>query len=369
MATIKKRILKDGKVAYHVRIRLKGQPLQCATLPNISKAKEYIQRIEGSMREGRYFKNAEAKKHTLADLINRYIKDILPRKPSSERKQTAQLTWWKQQIGHSLLSDITPAFIVEQRDALARGFTNKGIMRSPATVVRYLAALSHAFTVAVKEWGWLEDSPMRKVSKPKEARGRIRFLDEDERSRLLQACKESDHSCIHIVVVLALSTGMRQGEIMHLTWRDVDFEEKKIVLHHTKNGERRVVPLAGHVLELLKNHFKMRHLDTFLLFPGKNPKKPADLRSAWEKALESAEIRDFRFHDLRHTFASYLAMNKATLTELRILLGHKSPSMTARYSHLSESYGAAIVNDMSEKIFGHGDQIAIPNVFQKSDLG
>lgn len=359
MATIKKRVLRDGKVAYHVRIRLKGQPIQCATLPNISKAKEYIQRIEGSMRDGKYFKNAEAKKHTVTDLIDRYIRDILPRKPSSERKQTAQLQWWKQQMGYCLLSDVTPALIVEQRDALARGFTTTGLQRSPATVVRYLAALGHAFTVAVKEWGWMDDSPMRKVTKPKEARGRIRFLDENERSRLLHACKESVNPYLYIVVVLALSTGMRLGEIMNLSWRDVDFDEKKILLHHTKNGERRVVPLAGHVLDLLANHFKMRRLDTFLLFPGKDPKKPAGLRFAWEQALEVSEIKDFRFHDLRHTFASYLAMNKATLTELRILLGHKSPSMTARYSHLSESHGADIVNDMSEKIFGKSDQIAV----------
>lgn len=359
MATIKKRILKDGKVAYHVRIRLKGQPLQCATLPNISKAKEYIQRIEGSMREGRYFKHAEAKKHTLADLIDRYIQAILPKKPSSLRKQSAQLTWWKKQIGHCLLSDITPALIVEQRDLLARGLTNKRIPRSPATVVRYLAALSHALTIAVKEWGWLDDSPMRKVSKPKESRGRIRFLDDGERSRLLQVCRESENPYLYLVVVLALSTGMRQGEIMHLQWGDVDFDEKKILLQHTKNGERRVVPLAGHVLELLKNHFKIRRLDTFLLFPGKDPKRPTDLRFAWEQALEISGIMDFRFHDLRHTFASCLAMNKATLTELRILLGHKSPAMTARYSHLSERHGAEIVNEMSEKIFGRDPEMSI----------
>ncbi len=87
------------------------------------------------------------------------------------------------------------------------------------------------------------------------------------------------------------------------------------------------------------------------LFPGKDPKKITDVRFPWEKALQDAMITNFRFHDLRHTFASYLAMKKATLTELRALLGHKSASMTARYSHLSENHGASVVTDMTKDIF------------------
>ena len=172
----------------------------------------------------------------------------------------------------------------------------------------------------------------------------------------LKACRESPNPYLYLVVVLALSTGMRQGEILSLTWRDIDFDDGKITLQDTKNGERRVVPLVGFALELLKNFAKLRRLDTFLVFSGKNRKKPADIRFAWEQALKAAKIKDFRFHDLRHTFASYLAMNKATLTELRILLGHNSPAMTARYSHLSEAYGTDVVSSMNEKIFGKIDQ-------------
>lgn len=352
MATIKKRVNQDGKTSYHVRIRLKGQPLQCGTFPNLSKAKDFIQVTEASMKEGRYLKVSEAKKHTLAQLIDRYIADVLPNKPKSEPRQLAQLLWWKDQMGYRLLSEVSPAAIVECRDALARGTTFKGTKRSPATVVRYLAVLSHAFTVAVKEWQWMDDSPMRRVSKPQEPRGRVRFLDDDERLRLLQACKESSSSYLYTIVVLALSTGMRQGEIMGLTWKDVDLQEKRIILHETKNGERRVVPLVGHALELLINLSKNRRLDSFLLFPGKDPKKSADIRFTWEKALKDSFITDFRFHDLRHTFASYLAMRKATLTELRNLLGHKSATMTARYSHLSEAHGASVVSNMTQEIFG-----------------
>jgi integrase len=234
---------------------------------------------------------------------------------------------------------------------LARGITVQGAQRSPATVVRYLAALSHAFTTAVKEWGWLDDSPMRKVSKPKEPRGRVRFLDEEERRRLLLVCKESPNPYLYMVVVLALSTGMRQGEIMNLTWKDVDFAEKKIVLENTKNGERRVVPLVGFAAELLFKHSKERRIGTFLLFPRKDGQKPVNLRQPWIEALEKAEIEDFRFHDLRHSAASYLAMGKATAAEIAEVLGHKTLAMVKRYSHHSESHTSGVVAKMNESIF------------------
>lgn len=351
MANIEKRIARDGTVTYRARIRMAGRPEACATFRTRAKALEWWHRTNAEVRDGNYFKVVEAKKHTVGDMIDRYVRDVLPQKPRSLRKQTAQLQWWKKQIGCYSLADITPALIAEARDRLGRDPTLRGKQRSSATLVRYLAALSHAFSMAVKEWAWLEDSPMRRVTKPKETRGRARFLTDEERMRLLTACQNSKSRLLYTIVVVALSTGMRYSEIINLQWRDVDLDKGRIVLEYTKNGERRSIPLVGHALDLLKDLSKQRRLDTFYLFPGKNVHKPMEIRYHWEKALKEAQIPDFRFHDLRHTFASYLAMNKATLTELRILLGHKSSSMTARYSHLTESHGAVVVADMSSKIF------------------
>jgi integrase len=154
---------------------------------------------------------------------------------------------------------ITPVKISECRGQLLKGVTQRGTHRAPATVVRYLAALSNVLTTAANEWGWLEDSPMRKVTKPKEPRGRVRFLSEDttaphgetiegERNRLLKAGQASTNPYLYPVVVLALSTGMRQGEIMGLTWDDVDLHRKRITLHETKNGERRIVECGSVIL-------------------------------------------------------------------------------------------------------------------------
>ncbi|MGZ8927862.1 MAG: tyrosine-type recombinase/integrase [Methylobacter sp.] len=357
MATIEKRTTDSGETSYRVKVRLKGYPAQSATFQRLTDAKKWAQHTEAAIREGRHFKTAEAKKHTFADMVDRYIKDVLPTKPKQALRQQMQLEWWKEKIGAYLLSDITPALIVKFRDELASGITYRGTQRSPATVVRYMAALSHAFTIAVNEWQWIEDSPVRKVKKPKEPRGRVRFLDDGERQRLLKACKESKNDWLYLCVILALSTGMRQGELMGLKWQDVNLKDGFIILHETKNGDRRRVPLAGHGLELLQEHAKVRRLDTVLLFPGKRHKnKPIDLRDTFEYAVKRAEITNFHWHDLRHCTASYLAMNGASLAEIAEVLGHKTLAMVKRYAHLSDGHVSSVVASMNNKIFGIGNE-------------
>ncbi|SNX60379.1 Site-specific recombinase XerD [Nitrosomonas ureae] len=356
MANIEKRISNEGKISYRVKIRLKGFPSQSATFERLTDAKKWAQQTESAIREGRHFKTTEAKCHTLAKMIDRYCRDVLPAKKSA-KDQAQQLSWWKSEIGSYSLADVTPSLIGECRDKLGREITVRNKLRSPASVVRYMAALSHALTIAVKEWGWLEDSPMRKVTKPKESRGRVRFLSDDERMRLLKTCKESSNPYLYTVVVLALSTGMRQGEIMGLSWNVVDLDQGRAILHETKNGERRAVAITGHALELLKELYKNRIIDSDLLFPPKQitpqkPQKAMDLRTPWETAVKKAELKDFHFHDLRHSAASYLAMNGASLAEIAEVLGHKTLQMVKRYAHMSEGHTARVVASMNSKIFG-----------------
>lgn len=366
MATITERTAQDGTKSFKAEIRLKGYPAQRATFKRKTDAKKWVQDTESAIRDGRHFKTAEAKKHTFADLVDRYIKDVLPKKPKQAVRQKMQLEWWKEKMGVYLLADVTPALIVQYRDELASGETYRHTQRSPATVVRYMAALSHAFSIAVKEWGWLDDSPTRKVTKPTESRGRVRYLDDDERTKLLDACKASSNEWLYMCVILALSTGMRHSELMALKWQDVTLKEthiKKsgkeetiapfIILHQTKNGDKRRVPLAGHGLELLRAHAKVRRLDSPLLFPSnRDPLKPIDLRWAFENALKAAEIENFHWHDLRHCTASYLAMDGASLAEIAEILGHKTLAMVKRYSHLSDGHVSNVVASMNDKIFG-----------------
>ena len=357
MASIEKRITREGKSSYRVKIRLKGQPTESASFERLTDAKKWAASTESAIRENRHFKTSASKRHTLAELIDRYVREVLPAKPKSRVNQTALLKWWKAEIGSFALSDVSPALIAEYRDKLAAGKTKRGTQRNPATVVRYLAALSVCFTHAVKEWGWIDDTPMRKVTKPKESRGRVRFLSDDERARLLKACKESSNPYLYPAVVLAVSTGMRSGEIMGLTWDVVDLNRGRAILHETKNGERRAVAVTGHALEVLKEMGKVRRIDVNLLFPSKakatqKQQKPLDLRAPWLAALMKADIQDFKFHDLRHSAASYLAMNGASLAEIAEVLGHKTLQMVKRYAHLSEGHTARVVESMNQKIFG-----------------
>lgn len=343
LASIQKRTNKNGTTSYKVEVRLKGFPPQRVTFKRLTDAKKWAKQTESAIEEGRYFKTTEARKHTLGDAIARYKESVLPTKKDS-RKQSSQLHWWDTQLGPYTLADITPALLGEARDKLSKN-------RSPATVVRYLAALSHVLTVAANEWGWIEDNPMRKVRKPQEPRGRVRHLTDKERERLLEACMRSENSYLLTIVVLALSTGMRQGEILNLNWRDVDFERARITLHETKNNERRVVPLRGKALSLLREHSKVRKLKSELLFPGKRHDRPIFIRAPWASAVREAGLEDFRFHDLRHSAASYLAMNGASLAEIAEVLGHKTLQMVKRYAHLSEQHTAGVVERMNKAIF------------------
>ncbi len=352
MASIRSKTGKDGKTRLYVQVRLKGFPPQTACFHRLTDAKKWIQETESDIRNNRYFKTSESRKHTFKELAERYMATILKDKKSG-KSQTAQISWWIKELGERVLSDITPALIVECKEKLLNIVTYRKIKMTTATVNRYLAALSHIFTVATKEWGWTVDNPVKLISRAKESRGRVRFLNENERESLFTACRESKNPYLHTIVILAISTGMRLGEIISLTWNQIDFSKRRIILEETKNGERRQVPLVGKASELLIQLESNRTKCSTLIFPDKrNYRMPIDFRSAWDYALKRSGINDFRFHDLRHCCASYLAMNGASMVEIAAVLGHKTLQMTKRYTHLSDNHLSDVVAKMNEKILG-----------------
>ena len=139
---------------------------------------------------------------------------------------------------------------------------------------------------------------------------------------------------------------------LRLRWRDIDFERGLAVLEETKNKERRAIPIAVLAAELLRQRKKTRRVDTDLVFVTAQGRKASFPQMAWEKALEGAQIEKFRFHDLRHSAASELAMSGATLAEIAEVLGHKTLAMVKRYSHLTEQHTSKVVARMNERIFG-----------------
>ena len=257
MAVIEERKNNKGEKSYRVKVRLKGFPLQTATFNRKTDAKHWAQQTEVAIREGRYFNYSASKRKLVNDLIDRYIVEILPRKSSKTIvTQTQQLKYWKEVIGHLRLEEVTPSVITSIRNDLSKGKICKKKKRTNATINRYVSVLLHAFNVVMKEWEWVHDNPCAKVSKLKESRGRTRYLSEEELKALLQACKSSDSKYLYSVVVMALSTGARKGEILSLRWSDVDFDREVIVIQESKNGEKRTVPLQGHALDILRSERK-----------------------------------------------------------------------------------------------------------------
>ena len=363
MASIKKRITSNGDVKYSVQVRLKGHPAETATFDRLTDARKWVQITEAAIREGRHFKTTVAKQKTLADAIDRYFKEVLSHRKNPVN-QITYLEWWKSQLGGYVMADISSALIVEARNKLVGSKNRYGRAVGTTTANRYSQALGHVLNVAMNEWEWINENPVSRIKKYKEGRGRVRFLSDEERQSLLVACQKSDNPYLYIIVVLALSTGARKMEIVGLEWSEVDFKRGAIVLEETKNGDRRVLPLQGLALQLMKEHFKSRIVGCPYVFPSHkiiNENRtsipvfqPIDIRTAWENALTNAKIKDFRFHDLRHSAASYLAMNGASLTEIAEILGHKTLQMVKRYAHLSEAHTSAVVASMNERIFGNG---------------
>ncbi len=359
MATVQKRKNDDGTTSYRVMIRLKGHPAATATFDRLTDAREWGSKTERDMKAGRYFSAAKLK--TLGELFDKYAVAAAPRLKSwNEVKR--QLDWWRTKAGAQMLDAITPARIAEWRDVLlATPKQRGGGQRTGADVNRTIAALSSAMSYAVKELGWIERNPCERVTKPKEAGGRVRFLSDDELPRLLAAVRASSHPDLLPAVLLALTTGARQGEILGLRWSQIDFKRRAITLHHgeTKNNAGRALPLSGEIVELLKARNKVRNLKDDRVFPPAEGCKELELREPWKAALVLAGIdvrqatrkgrskvagndkappvmtSDFRWHDLRHTAASYLTMAGVSAIEVARVLGHKTLAMSLRYSHLA----------------------------------
>ena len=215
---------------------------------------------------------------------------------------------------------------------------------APATVNRQLACLKSMFNKAMA-WGkFTGENPVKTIKLFKEDNQRLRFLEQEEISMLVLRCNEY----IKPIVTVAINTGMRRGEIMGLKWRDIDFKRRIIHLYNTKNGEKREIPMNEIALNALIGVRK--HPDSELIFVKKNGQPYGDFKKSFFTACQKSDIKNFRFHDLRHTFASHLVMSGVDLNTVRELLGHKSLAMTLRYAHLSPNHKKQAVDILGKKM-------------------
>ena len=205
------------------------------------------------------------------------------------------------------------------------------------------AAYANRLTAAIKrmyakafDWNLIDEDILKRIKKVKLLKGevsRLRYLLDDEAQTLINNCD----NYLRPIVITALNTGMRKSEILNLTWDRLDLKNRIILLDKTKNGDRREIPINQTLLNTLS--CMIRNIKTDYVFYNPETLKPFfDVKKAWQKALKKSHILDFRFHDLRHTFASSLIMKGVDLTTLKELLGHKDVKMTLRYAHLAKGH-------------------------------
>jgi integrase len=252
-------------------------------------------------------------------------------------------------FGHMLLKNFSTKLLEQyQSKRLHEGKVSKLIEHKriflpnkPSTVNRLQATLSHMFTKAY-EWEMISEDVLKRIRKVKllpENNKRLRFLSQEECQTLIEKCDTH----VKPIVITALNTGMRKGEILSLQWSQIDLKHGFILLDITKNGERREIPIN----DTLKNVFQgiTRRLDIpWVFYDPKSGERFKEVKKSFHTALKRAKIQDFHFHDLRHCFASHLVMAGVDLTTVKELLGHKTLTMTLRYAHLAPTHKVKAVN-------------------------
>jgi integrase len=222
-----------------------------------------------------------------------------------------------------------------------------------------MASLSSLFTYAVKQLRWINENPCLTLIKLKENPGRDRVLSEDEIQRLLIACRESHSRYLYCIVLIALTTGARQGEILNLEWNHIDFENKLAYLKETKNGRPRSISLSDPVIAELRRLHQLRNPLKSLVFASKTAFGRVDIKKAWRTALKKAKIF-CRTHDMRHTFATLAASHGASNLELATAMGHRTLQMLQRYTHLDAEVTKKYSNHITERILKREESVYNP---------
>jgi integrase len=292
--------------------------------------RKLAQAIEAKIRteivEGKYYEKLAGNNKTFIDMMDKFMKEHAPK--VSNKTQTSYTTSLNHLIpffGESSLLSISPKMISRYK------VLRKDEGAKPASVNLELSMLSKAFSLAVREWEWLRDNPVSRVQKDKENNERDRWLSKDEETVILNNCPE----WLRDILVFDLNTGLRQDELLSLEWSRVNLLRKTILITKTKNDKPKTVPLNKIALDVINRRSKVRSIKNNFVFFNRNGKKISanNLRVAFYIVMRKAGIKDFRFHDLRHTFATRLAQAGVDLYKISKLLGHKDIKMTQRYAH------------------------------------
>jgi integrase len=331
MATIQKFTRSKG-IVYRVLIRKAGTKPISKTFTSRKLAIQFAESINSNREFFEAYGYQNNVKIKLSELIIEYLN--VDYKGKDQVEHSRKLRVWLNSLSNIPATEINANNIKKGLDALPSHLSN-------ASINRHKAAISGVLTYACKR-GYIKVNPARLIPSLPENNERTRFLSEAERTRLFSSCRASHWDKLYLIVLLAITTGARKGELTKLRWSDIDFDRRTAYVATTKNGQPKVLPLTDSVIKELQ---LFDSKDSSLIFASRiKYDVPYCFTKPWKRALKDGDIKDFRFHDLRHSCASYLAQSGASLLEIADVLGHKQISVTKRYAHLCIEHKSSLIN-------------------------
>jgi len=308
MSSIRKR----GET-YQAQVRLSGGRASSATFKTKAEAQVWVR--EQAFALAQLPKNRD-ERTTLGDVIERFISDVIPIRQSGDIEALRLGVVCRHPIASRRLAEINSSDLCSYRDQRLRQVKRN-------TLVREFGLLRSVVSTAIDEWGITVDNPLKSFHIKREPDQRLRRLSRDELKQLIST--ECNNPYTKPMILFALETAMRLGELLSLKWSRVDLDRGFAELQKTKNGHGRMVPLTAAALSVLSNLER----DSDVVFPV----KPGTLKQSWVRLVKRAGISDLRFHDLRHEAISRLLEKELTIPEAASVSGHKTASMLLRYAH------------------------------------
>lgn len=315
MAAIRKRGSR-----WEAQVRRKGYTPLTKTFDSHADASAWARDQERAIDRAELPTNSrELRSYTVSDLLERYEREITVQKRGADQERSKLRVIRSHHISKATLDKVSGAMVAQYRD--------KRLMTvSGSTVRRELAILQHCFEVARKEWGLMvPNNPVRQITLPSPGKSRQRRLTTEDLKTFWQAVDRARACWVKPLVILAIETGMRRGELLSIRWNDIDLNARLINLTRTKNGYERTVPLSPVALRILGS---LPHQADHVF-----PLKPFAVRQGWDRLVKRAGVRDLRFHDLRHEAVSRLFEKGLTVPEVAMVSGHRDPRMLFRYTH------------------------------------
>ncbi len=313
---------------YWISITQDGRRTQISTDTENKKLAERIYaKILMEIQEGKYFQNALARTKTFDEMMTRYFTECTNKQSTIERKRDA-LTHLQTVFSGRTISEITPESIIDYK------LKRKQEKAADSTVLNEIRLLSNAFNAAIKTWRWLKENPVSQVKLGLKAGKIDRWLTPEEETKLLEASYGKMNGQLAEIIVIGLNTGMSQEEIINLKWKNIDLQRMTLTTTREKTNDTRTIPINQTAFQVLMERSKVKSISGYVFFNGANKKIDRwKLKNKFNEAVRESGIEKFRFHDLRHSFATRLAQSGVDIYKISKLLGHKDVSTTQRYAH------------------------------------